>query len=280
MKTPVEQITKQQNDELVIRLDRLEQQLNNTLELIDERFIDQLDKDDRDLTHQNHVLRQLEEIEFSIMETDKRLDIIDAENVFLSYDEKLRDVSIQVESLINQTESNDVADQLIDDKSRLLEDRITQNTRMIDKNRAEINSTANKQFELANRLSSFEAISENEISKINDINVTMIELQANFAKEVEKTTKTIDQLVKFNKETHPIMRNISKSLLHLAEQMLSNSTSLQSQIVSQKRSLKSFETKASESLTQLTDQFLILNNSVFDVFSNQSSTRKEDKTES
>ena len=215
MKTPVEQITKQQNDELVIRLDRLEQQLNNTLELIDERFIDQLDKDDRDLTHQNHVLRQLEEIEFSIMETDKRLDIIDAENVFLNYDEKLRDVSKQVESLINQTESNDVVDQLIDNKSRLLEDRITQNTRMIDKNRAEINSTANKQFELANRLSSFEAISENEISKINDINVTMIELQENFTQEVEEKSKTIDQLVKFNKETHPLMQNISKSLLHL-----------------------------------------------------------------
>ena len=195
MKTPVEQITKQQNEELVIRLDRLEQQLNNTLELIDERFIDQLDKDDRDLTHQNHVLRQLEEIEFSIMETDKRLDIIDAENVFLNYDEKLRDVSIQVESMINQTESNDVKDQLIDDKSRLLEDRIIQNKKMIDKNQAEINSITNKQIELANQLSSF---------------------QANFTKEVEKTTKKIDQLVKFNKETHPIMQNISKSLLNLA----------------------------------------------------------------
>ena len=161
MKTLFEQISKQQNQELLMRIERLEMQLNNTLELIDERFIDQLDKDDRDLVHQNHVTRQLEEIEFSIMETDKRLDIIDAENVFLTYDEKLRDVSLQIESLINQTESNDVADQ-IDDSSRLLEDRIMQNAKMIGENRAEIYSIDKNQSELVNRVSSIEIISKTE----------------------------------------------------------------------------------------------------------------------
>ena len=107
MKTPFEQISKQQNQELLMRIERLETQLNSTLELIDERMIDQLDKDDRDLVYQNRVTRQLEDIEFSVMETDKRLDVIDAENMFLYYEEKLRDVSFQVELLINQTESND-----------------------------------------------------------------------------------------------------------------------------------------------------------------------------
>ena len=282
MKTLFEQISKQQNQELLARIERLEMQLNNTLELIDERFIDQLDKDDRDLAHQNHVTRQLEEIEFSIMETDKRLDIIDAENVFLTYDEKLRDVSLQIESLINQTESNDVADQ-IDDSSRLLEDRIMQNTKMIGENRAEIYSIAKNQSELVSRVSSIEVISENEthlltgsLSKLNNLNATMVEVQTNLTKELEDTSNTIHQILKFNQEVDSTMQNVSKSLVHLNEQMLSNSTSLQSQIISQKKSFKSFEAEASESLKKITDQLLTLNSSVIDAADNQSSTRKED----
>ena len=182
MKTPFEQISKQQNQELLLRIERLETQLNSTLELIDERMIDQLDKDDRDLVYQNRVTRQLEDIEFSVMETDKRLDIIDSENMFLYYEEKLRDVSFQVELLINQTESNDVADPIYD-KSRWLEDRIMQNTKMINENRVDIYSTAQNQSELNNRISFIEKFSDEGIellaesfSQINDLNATMIEL--------------------------------------------------------------------------------------------------------
>ena len=283
MKTPFEQISKQQNQELLMRIERLEMQLNNTLELIDERFIDQLDKADRDFAHQNHVTRQLEEIEFSIMETDKRLEIIDAENVFLTYDEKLRDFSLKIESLINQTESNDVADQ-IDDSSRLLEDRIMQNTKMIGENRAEIYSIAKNQSELVNRVSSIETISKNEthlltesLSQISDkLNKTIIEMQANSTKEFEEISNTIHQILNLNQEVDSTMQNVSKSLVHLNEQMLSNSTSLQSQIISQKKSFKSFEAEASESLKKITDQLLTLNSSVIDAADNQSSTRKED----
>ena len=118
--------------------------------------------------------------------------------MFLTYDEKLRDVSLQIESLINQTESNDVADQ-IDDSSRLLEDRIMQNAKMIGENRAEIYSIAKNQSELVNRVSSIEIIYKNEthlltesLSQISDkLNKTMIEMQANSTKEFEEISNSI-----------------------------------------------------------------------------------------
>ena len=259
MKALFEQISKQQNQELLMRIERLETQLNSTLELIDERMIDQLDKDDRDLVYQNRVSRQLEDIEFSVMETDKRLDIIDSENMFLYYEEKLRDVSFQVELLINQTESNDVADPIYD-KSRWLEDRIMQNTKMINENRVDIYSTAQNQSELNNRISFIEKFSDEGIellaesfSQINDLNATMIELLASLTIEIEETTDKINQIAKFNKK------------------------SLESQIQSQRSYFETFEAKASESLTKLTDQLLALNDSIVDNVGDQSSTRKEDK---
>ena len=131
---------------------------------------------------------------------------------------------------------------------------------MMNENRVEIYSKAKNQSELNNRVSIIEKFSDEEIqllaesfSQINDLNATMIELLASLTIEIEETTDKINQIVKFNKK------------------------SLESLIQSQRSYFETFEAKASESLTKLTDQLLALNDSVVDVVGDQSSTRKEDK---
>ena len=148
--------TKQQNADLIARIesveakldeiiidreqvDAIESQLNHTLQLIDERFVDQLDKDELDSVHRYHVTRQVDAMELAIVATENRLDVLDLEQTFLTYDQQLHDIEKRLEQIANQTDSNDVLDQMVTDTSTLLERKIQANQAKLNEQAEQLN---------------------------------------------------------------------------------------------------------------------------------------------